>query len=207
MPHSKYFDDATPEPDPPRVRAWKTWWAKPEVDRVEVDVTQQREVLTSLPPRIDVLFLSSDKHVVHRDEALWEPEYEDWLLEIEARSVTRSSEKLRFSLLLRPALRPAIVRFGDGYFNSVLMVVLQDEFSGNSEVAENIRYVSTYQPTGESLYDCKQMIEHVFAWLAKKLLKLYDGDIEAADEILGGAISRYVDARFNITNSRLLGFM
>ncbi len=48
------------------------------------------------------------------------------------------------------------------------------------------------------------MIDHELATIAQRILKLYSDEGVAAD-ILAGAIAQYLDDRFSLTNSRMLG--
>ncbi|MEO5727812.1 MAG: hypothetical protein ABI134_04740 [Byssovorax sp.] len=158
--------------------------------------------------RLFVFFYREDGEILKQDEALWEPELEGWLIDEEnARASTHENEKVRFSLLLKPALRPILIRYGDGYFNSVLIAGLRNgPFREHSEVADMLRNIHENQPGGDSRFDCQQLIDHEFARAAQLLLKLYASDRSTAEDILGGAIARYLDDRFSVTNSRLLGF-
>jgi hypothetical protein len=206
---NKYFDSPAPRPEHPRVRAWRSYRKAPAVHHVGVEVLREREGLTVLAARLFVSFYREDGEIARQDEAPWEPELEAWLIDEEkARASTIENEKLRFSLLLKPALRPILVRYGDGYFNSVLIAGLRaGPFRDHAEVADMLRHIHENQPAGESRLDCQQLIDHEFASAAQRLLKLYDGNRAAAEDILGGAIARYLDDRFSVTNSRLLGLI
>ena len=205
---NKYFDTQPSRPEHPRVRAWKSYRKAPAVHHVGVEILREREGLTLSAARLFVFFYQEDGEIVKQDEAPWEPELEGWLIDEEkARASTIENEKLRFSLLLKPALRPILVRYGDGYFNSVLVAGLREgPFHGHPEVADMLRSIQENQPGGESRLDCQQLIDHEFARAAQRLLRLYDGNRAAAEDILGGAIAHYLDDRFSVTNSRLLGF-
>jgi hypothetical protein len=180
----------------------------PAVHHVGVEVLREREGLTLSAARLFVFFYQEDGEIVRQDEAPWEPELEGWLIDEEkARASTIENEKLRFSLLLKPALRPILVRYGDGYFNSVLITGLREgPFRGHAEVADMLQSIHENRPGGESRLDCQQLIDHEFAQAAQRLFRLYDGNRATAEDILGGAIARYLDDRFSVTNSRLLGF-
>lgn len=204
---NKYFAEPSPQPEHPRLRAWKAYRRMPPVHHVDVEVKKGRDGLTLLPPRLFVTFYDEKNEIVKQDEAPWEAELDDWLIDEEkARAVTPANEKDRFSLVLKPALRPTIVRYGDGYFNSVLIETLKNgPYRDHIEVADMLRSIHEYPPAGGSKDDCRDEIEHVFSKTAQRLLALYMTDRTAAVDILGGAISRYLDERFSVTNSRMLG--
>jgi hypothetical protein len=159
-----------------------------------------------LPARIFVFFYREDGEIARQDEAPWELDLESWLIEEErARAVSIDNEKLRFSLLLKPALRPILIRYGDGYFNAVLVAALRaGPFGRNPEVADMLRSIHEDQPARGSREDCEQLIDHELAAAARRILSLYD-DRAVAEDILAGAIARYLDDRFSVSNSRALG--
>ena len=205
---NKYFDSPTQRPEHPRVRAWRSYRKDPSVHYVEVEVRRKREGLFVLPARLFVFFCSEDGEVVRTDETAWESELESWLIDKEkARAATIDNEKLRFSLLLKPALRPIPVRYGDDYFNSVLVTGLKEgPFGTHTEIVDVLRDIHEYPPAGGSLLDCQELIDFEFATMAKRLLELYDDDRATAEDILGGAIARYLDDRFSVSDRRQLGW-
>ncbi|WP_437830255.1 hypothetical protein [Sorangium sp. So ce1153] len=205
---NKYFSTSPATPEHPRIRAWRSYRKDPACHHVEVEVRREREGLVFLPASIFVFFCGADGSIVKDVEAPWEPALEEWLIdEQKAKAVSRDNEKLRFSLLLKPALRPALVRFGDGYFNAVLIALLREgPFRDHTEVAEMLHEIREYPPGVESLADCQAHIDHALSEAAKRLLGLYQGDSETAEDILGGAVALYLDERFNVTNRKLLGF-
>lgn len=208
-PANKYFDDPLPAAELPELRALKGLRNRPGVRSVRVDVAKRRDGLVLLEPRIRVLFLGDDPQDI-RESLLtpWDPELEAWLIdEQHARAISVTNEKDRFSLLLKPALQPAVVRYGDGYFNSVLIHTLAEgPYRDDPEVADVLRSIREYPPAGGSLYDCREFIEKAFASAARRLMTLYPSERDLAVDILAGAIARYLDDRFSVTNSRLLGF-
>jgi hypothetical protein len=208
MSSNKYFTPPTAPPELPRIRAWKSYRKDPAFHHIEVKVLRERDGLTLLPARLAVSFCRADGEVLKFDEAPWEPELEAWLIDHQAaRAVDVENEKLRFSLLLKPALRPILIRYGDGYFNAVLVDMLQrGPFRTHAEVAAALRQIHEYKPTDESRADCEERIDHELTNAAARLMKLYANDSATAEDILGGAIAHYLDERFNITNRKLLGF-
>ncbi len=204
---NKYFDNPPKRPEHPRIRAWRSYRKAPGVHHVGVEILQERDGLVTPAPRLFVFFYGKDGEVVKDDEALWEPELEEWLIgEEKARAQSTENEQIRFSLLLKPALRPILVRYGDGYFNSVLIADLREgPFRNHSAVADMLRSIHENQPGGDYRLECQQLIDHEFARIAQEVLGLYAGDRALAEDILAGAIARYLDDRFSVTNSRILG--
>lgn len=208
MAGSKYLNTQMQRPDHPRIRAWKSYSSDPFVHRMNVEIRRERDALTYLPPRLFLFFYDLEGKVIRMDEAPWEIELEEWLIdERKIKAIDTDNEKLRFSLLLKPALRPILIQFGDGYFNAVLVEMLRAEkFHNHPEVANMLKGIYRSNPQAASYKDCQARIEYEFTGLWKKLKALYDDD-DYADDVLGGAIARYLDERFSITSSRELGFI
>lgn len=137
---NKYFDAPAPAPEHPRIRAWGSYRKNPEVDHVELEVRRNREGLTFLPTRMFVTFYRADGDIFRGpDEAEWELELDDWLIKEHVRAKDEDNEKLRFSLRLKAAMRPIAARFGDGYFNSVLVYLLREgPFANHPVLAETL---------------------------------------------------------------------
>ena len=203
---NKYFDAPAPAPEHPRLRAWGSYRKHPEVDHVELEIRRNREGLTFLPTRMFVTFYRADGDIFRGpDEAEWELELDDWLVKERVRATDHANEKLRFSLRLKAAMRPIAARFGDGYFNSVLVYLLRKgPFAHHSGLAETLGSIHEYEAAGGSKFDCEELIDHELSVAAQKLMGLY-ADRTVAEDILAGAIAQYLDDRFHVTERRLLG--
>lgn len=210
---NKYFTEAPKHTEQhPRIRAWQSYRRQPSVAHVEVDIKRDREGLSVLPARLFVHFCDKNGEDVRMDESLWEPELDEWLIdEQKARATTINMEKLRFSLLLKPRLRPILVRYGDGYFNSVLVEDIRNgPYAKHKEVANVLRDIRENPPfRGDNWDECRESIDDVLKATAKRITLLYPiqpGKKNQGEDILGGAIAQYLDDRFGVTNRRLLGF-
>lgn len=203
---NKYFDAPAPAPEHPRIRAWAQYRRYPEVDHVELEIRRNREGLTFLPTRMFVTFNRADGDIIRGpDEAEWELELDDWLVKERVRAKDEDNEKLRFSLRLKAAMRPIAARFGDGYFNSVLVHLLRrGPFANHSALAETLASIHEYEAAGGSRRDCEELIEHELGVAAQALMGLY-AERPLAEDILAGAITQYLDDRFHVTERRLLG--
>jgi hypothetical protein len=202
---NKYLDGPISVPEHPRIRAWRSFRKDTAVDHVEVEIRRERDALTLLPPRLFVTFVKRDGEIAKVDEAPWEATLEDWLIEQEhAPSVSDENAKLRFALLLKPEFRPALVRYGDGYFNSALVWDLRrGPYRDHADVAEILRAISVPEPSSDSRTECEQLIDAAIAKVGQRLLRIQP-DRGRATEILAGAIAHYLDERFSVTNSKML---
>ncbi|HWO21805.1 MAG TPA: hypothetical protein VNO30_23710 [Kofleriaceae bacterium] len=203
---NKYFDAPAPAPEHPRIRAWGSYRKNPEVDHAELEIRRNREGLTFLPTRMFVTFYRADGDIFRGpDEAEWELELDDWLVKEHVRAKDKDNEKLRFSLRLKAAMRPIAARFGDGYFNSVLVYLLRKgPFANHSALAETLGSIHEYEAAGGSRLDCEELIDHELGVAAQELMGLY-ADRTVAEDILAQAIAQYLDDRFHVTDRRLLG--
>jgi hypothetical protein len=204
---NKYFDEPAPVPEHPRIRAWRSYKNDPAVNHVELEIRRQREGLTYLPTRMFVTFYDPAGAILRQDEAEWELELDSWLVKEHVKAKDEDNEKLRFALRLKVALRPIAVRFGDGYFNSVLVHLLRGgPFGGREPLAQVLAAIFEYEAAGGSRLDCEQLIDYEIGVAARELLSLYDNNRALAEDILIGAITQYLDDRFHVTDRRQLGF-
>jgi hypothetical protein len=203
---NKYFDEPASAPEHPRIRAWSSYKNHPAVNHVELEIRRQREGLTYLPTRMFVTFLGPGGASFRQDEAEWELELDSWLLKEHVKAKDEDNEKLRFALRLKAALRPIAVRFGDGYFNSVLVYLIRGgPFGGREPLAQVLRAIYEHEAAGGSRLDCEQLIDYEIGVAARELLNLYDNNRALAEDILIGAIAQYLDDRFHVTDRRQLG--
>lgn len=200
---NKYFDEPGSAPEHPRIRAWSSY--KNNSSRIELEIRRQREGLAYLPTRIFVTFYGADG-VPRLDETEWDLELDSWLVQEHVKAKDEGNEKLRFSLRLKAAFRPIAIRFGDGYFNSVLVYLLRGgPFANHPALAQVLGEIHEYEAGGGSKFDCEELIDYEIKVVARELMALYANRAEA-EAILAGAIAQYLDDRFRVTERRMLGF-
>lgn len=206
---NKYFDTPVPAAEHPRIRAWRSYRRDPKVRRVVVEIRRVHDGLTYHPASIFVEFRDREDEIVRSDEAPWEADLERWLIDDEkAKAVSIDNEKLRFSLLLKPALRPVLVRYNDGYFNGVLIEILRaGPLARHAEVADMLRSIHENRAApGPTKEECQERIERELVLLARRVGSLYENR-EVAEDIHAGAVAKYLDERFSVSNSRMLGLL
>jgi hypothetical protein len=200
---NKYFDTAPEAPEHPRLRAWSAW--KSASHRVELEIRRPREGLALSPIRVFVMFYAPNGTILRQDEAEWELELDTWLLQERVKARDEANETLRFALRLKAAFRPIAIRFGDGYFNSVMVHQLRSGPMGSiAPLAEVLGAIQEYEAAGGSKYDCEQLIDFEITVAARALLSLYDRAV--AERLLNRALAQYLDERFRVTERRQLGF-
>jgi hypothetical protein len=201
---NKYFDEPGPAPEHPRIRAWRSY--KNNASRIELEIRRRSEGLSYLPTSMFVRFYGADGAISHHDETEWDLELDSWLVAEHVKATNADNEQLRFSLRLKAAFRPIVIRFGDGLFNSVLISLLRGgPFANHQALAQVLGEIHEYEAAGGSKTDCEELIDYEIKVIARDLMCLY-ADRAVAEELLAGAIAQYLDDRFHITEGRLLGF-
>ena len=158
--------------------------------------------------KIVVHFYRDGREVDSKDDD-WDDGLNSGLVQLGVRADDLDGEKDRFALGLRAALRAPEKRYGDGYFNAVLVqYVTRTDFHTNGDITAALQHVRTASPDGGHTFDdCWKMIDAAVKGRAAELIQNLAYERNAAWEILAGAMARYVDERFSITNRRLLGLM
>lgn len=199
---NKYFDTPSQSPEHPKIRAWSAW--KSSSQRVELEIRRPREGLAFRQASLFVTFYEGT--VPRQDDTQWELELDTWLLKENVKARDEVNEVLRFALRLKAALRPIAIRFGDGYFNSVIVHQLRGgPLAGIAPLSEILGAIQEYEAAGGSRYDCEQLIDFEITVAANSLLNLYN-DRAVAERILTQALAQYLDERFHVTERRQLGF-
>src|ERR1039458_291197 len=115
-------------------------------DRIEVEVVRPRDVIGFKAAK---LYLHLTKEGVQQPpvEYAWDDELDFALVQRGVKAVSPESEKVRFALGLRYRLRRTESRYGDGFFNSVLMILVRDlRFDQFPEVQAVLQHIRTNQP-------------------------------------------------------------
>lgn len=180
---------------------------KPQIVRVEV--VRPKDVLGYKSASI-FLHWSIDGVEQPPQPYAWEAELNAELVRRGIRSVSPEAEQVRFGLALRDAFRRPEVRFGDGFFNAVLLMAVDElGFREYPEVAGVLKHITRSRPyTGGHGYgDCREMIVGIISWRANELVEALHYPEPDAKAILAGAMARYVDDRFTVTDRIRLGWV
>ena len=89
------------------------------------------------------------------------------------------------------------------------MVVQEAGFAEHQEVKDILKYVSTNKPymDGNGYTNCREMIERAISDQANSLVNALKYNQKLAEDILAGAMARYLDERFSVTDRELLGWL
>jgi hypothetical protein len=177
-------------------------------DEAVFELYRPREALGFRKAKIVVHFFRDGREVEYKDDD-WDDDLNTWLIELGVKCRTPDEEKDRFALGLRAAFKKPEKKYGDGYFNAVLVDYVQRTDLGNEyEIKQILTHIPrSGRPEGRSYPDCVGMIEGAIKGRAAELSKKLDYEVPEAWDILAGSLARYLDERFSVTNRRLLGLM
>ena len=110
--------------------------------------------------------------------------------------------------MLSKLLQSIEIRYGEGYFNAVFLVVIERSFGQNAEIASMLKMIGPGNPhKGRSYPDVLSSIEGAIKMCADYLVVALKYPRDAAERILIETVKQYMDERFSITNAKFLGFM
>ncbi len=198
---------ATPKKfDHPKLRSWLSFKNSAETVRCHVEFRREREGISFRPAR---LYLEAERRdgTTISDGEPWDEDLNAALVGQRFRARDEENESERFGYMLKARLQRLVMRFNDGFFNSVLVAYLRSNgYDGEPAISAKLAKIREYAPAGgESSEDCAQRIENALGTCAEELSQL-GYSAEEGMRILGLAIAYYLDERFTITNREMLGW-
>lgn len=194
-----------PRPDapPPEARRWELLsQGRPIV----CEFLRRRNGLSWEPARLQVSIPEASPPVIDLP-VMWERRLDDWLLAHKATATSRKNEAERFGFRFDSLFEPIEEKYGDGYFNSVLVTYVNEKLGEQPSVREKLDSVYAYPlAVTNGARDCWEQIEQAVANSAQTLTGLLGYNRPVAETILSDAIAYYLDDRFNISTRKLLGF-
>ncbi len=196
--------------DHPLIRLLTLRQSKPDFGAARVVILRPRAALGFEPARLTLEFLDNRGSPIDYKTEEWDPGLNGALVRREIRALDEANEITRFGLALAAAFEEAESRYGDGFFNAVLMqVVDKSPFAGKAVINDLRPHISTNRPYqgGHSAEDCAVMIQSALQdrWFELRRNLGYEKD--AADRIMAGALASYLDDRFTVTDRRKLGWL
>jgi hypothetical protein len=178
-------------------------------DRVRVEVVRPKDVLGY---KSATIYIHRSVNGVEQPPQPypWEPELNAELVRRKIASVTPDAEAVRFALSLRDHLKRPETRFGDGFFNAVLLLVVKElGFAEFPDVAAVLKHVTQSRPHmgGHGYDDCREMIVSIVSDRANELVGGLGYPEADAKTILASAMARYLDERFTVTDRIRLGWV
>lgn len=208
----EYFSDEVGESCVhPLLRYLREIRARPDFGAARVEVRRPRAPLGHKPARLYLhLYGQSGSELDRPQPEEWDDELNAALIADGVKATDPENEKIRFSLGLRAALSGVETKYGDGYYNAVLVHHLdQTPFKDAPVVAEVLAHVyrSGVDRSSRSYADCRNMIDGALRGRARELTKVLGYSVPEAEEILAVALAQYLDDRFSVSNRRALGLL
>lgn len=195
----------------PRVRNWRARLGEPDTTAL-LEVYRPESEFGQAQPEMHLQFIE-DGNLLPLETVPWDDDLNAGLIHQvpkPVRAVSPEQEAERFALGLRAALRKAEREFGNGYFNSVLIDLLNDsDLTNHKEIAEVLKYAYANPPhrEGRAFGVCRELIAGAISDRARELTGPLDYSREEAKQILVSALARYLDERFSVSNRRRLGLL
>lgn len=202
--HEREFEDH------PLIRLLTTRQSEPEFGEARVVIVRPRAALGFEPARLTLEFLDKQGSPIEYKTEEWDPDLNGALVRRNIRAMNEVNEITRFGLALAAAFEKAESRYGDGFFNAVLMQVVDKSPFADKLVIKELRpHISTNRPYqgGRSAEDCAAMIQSALQDRWFELRKSLGYEKDAADRIMAGALAAYLDERFTVTDRRKLGWL
>jgi hypothetical protein len=185
--------------------------ARPDFRDAKVEVVRPRAPLGHKPAKLYLhLYAKSGAEMDRPQAEEWDDELNTALIRWGLKAIDRENEKVRFTLGFRAALEGAEARFGDGYFNGVLVHHIENSpFKDQPEVAGVLGHVyrNGIDASFRSYAECRDMIDGAIRGRARELTKDLGYTIPEAEGILAAAVAAYLDERFSVTSRRALGML
>jgi hypothetical protein len=199
--------EAREEPIPPLVKFYRDRIAAG--DQVQVELYQP----DSGPG------LSRTDLVIHRrtggeqhapQQIAWDDEVNAGLIDLHVRATDLANEAARFTLVLRAAMKKIERKYGDGYFNTVLVNLIDEsDLARSGEIAEVRPYVHVSETNRgrESYGECRDAIAREIGVRATQLREKLGYAPEELKAIMTRALATYLDGRFSVSNRRRFGML
>jgi len=194
----------------PLIRLLDAQKSRPDFFAAKVEIIRPRASLGFEPAQLSLQFYGSENAIYDYKTEPWDAELNAALVEREIRAVDEANEIRRFGLALATAFKRPESRYGDGFFSSVLMLVVDESPFGESSPVRKMRqHISTGRPYqhGHSANDCGELIQGILQDRWIELTKQLHYEKSDAERILVGALAYYLDDRFSITDGEKLGWL
>jgi hypothetical protein len=192
--------------DHPKLRSWLSYKNKASVVGSYVEFRRERDGLVFKPAVLYFVAVQTDD-TEYCDSEPWDAALNDALLKNGFRARNAENEGERFGYRLVGLLQPIVNKFGDGYFNSVLVRYLEENgYTSDEVIRGHLTKIQTHPPLGsQHVADCQARIDGVLAQCAGQLTGLGYSPQDSST-ILCGALAYYLDERFHLTNRKILGW-
>jgi len=195
----------------PRLRNWKARLDEADTSAT-LEVYRPDSGFGRSQPEMHLQFKEAG-NLLPLETVAWDDDLNAGLIGLGVLAVDSDQEAERFALGLRAALRKAEREFGDGYFNAVLVELLNDsDLKTHAEIAEVLKHAYANRPHREGgAFDrysiCRELITDAIAGRARELTEPLKYSPEEAKQILVSAMAGYLDDRFSVSSRRRMGLL
>lgn len=173
-------------------------------EQTQCEIERRREGFIYRPAMI-YLYTKSGDEPTHVEPFDWDDALNSALTERGVQAVTQENEGLRLSIMLRSDLQGVEVRYGEGYFNAILLEFAQQTFGALPEIAAIIKKVGPGRPYhGKAYRNAADIVEAAFTKAARTLTDQLKYDPTSGKRILVQAIRLFLDERFSVSPGELL---
>lgn len=160
-------------------------------------------------PRSIIGFQSPKFYVSLGDELpreyAWDGELDDVLIDRGFRAADVQSEQVRFSMAIQRSMKPIGIRFGDGLYNSVLLIAIEaielHQVPPVDAIFQELRRSRPWTVT-RGYEDCQKAIETALRFRAGQLLSKLHYNENETQQVFAGAVASYLDERFSVSDSK-----
>lgn len=199
----KFFGSDPSAPSHPKLRFWGPLIASNPNSKCEI--LRKREGFSFQPAEIYLHVIAEDGKLIQTDDAGWDEDINSYLLEHGIQAITPQNEAVRFNLILRADLQKIEVRCGEGYFNAVLLEVIEQEFASVEALNKIVQKIGPGNPHhGRSYISAREGVEGALSGCARLLVQKLKYQRDIAEAVLGNTLALYLDERFAVSPGELL---
>lgn len=194
----KFFPSGVEATAHPRLRSWGPLIKDPSV-QTECEVFRKHDGFSYSPPKLYIHWKQLPSGQSQTDKEEWDDTLNTYLVENGVKAVSPENESIRFSLMLRRLFQPLEVRYGEGYFNAVVVQVVSSTVGNIEPIPGILKKIGEHRPhIGNSYQDAVRQIEDAITQCAVALTANLHYERPQAETIIVGAIANYLTERFSL---------
>ena len=194
----KFFPANVPATAHPRLRSWGPLIKDPNI-KTECEVFRKHDGFSYSPPKLYIHWTQLPSETSKTDQEDWDDTLNAYLVENGVKAVSAENEAIRFALMLRRLFQPLEVRYGEGYFNAVVVQVASSSFGRIEPLAGVLEKIGERHPHEGRVYqDAVRQIEDAITQCAVALTTQLEYERPQAETILVAAVTNYLSERFSL---------
>ena len=196
----KFFPSGVPATAHPKLRSWGPL-IKDKSVKTECEVFRKFDGFSYSPAKLYIHWTRVPSGETTTDQDEWDEALNAYLVENGVKAVSAENEAVRFGLMLRRLFNPLEVRYGEGYFNAVIVQVVNANFGNMEPITSLLKKIGEHRPhIGKSYQDAVTQIEDAIIQCAVSLKSALNYERPEAEKILVDAISTYLVERFSLNS-------